>query len=100
MVWKDCYVTEPFVVLKRGAEGVSLITQEGVAFSAPSVNLKPKSVCGAGDVVLASVVKSLSEYPLETGEEWSFTLWEMTLEDAMECVGLAMKGERTCCAGY
>jgi bifunctional ADP-heptose synthase (sugar kinase/adenylyltransferase) len=98
MVWKDCYVTESFIVLKRGADGVSLITQEGVAFSAPSVNLKPKSVCGAGDVVLASIVHDLT-YP-EVEDEWPLSLWETALENAMECVGIAMEGERTCCAGY
>lgn len=87
--YQEAYIAQPWVVLKAGPEGAVVLSgREGKIASAPAVNLSPRSVCGAGDVVLAAMVVGL----LATNFDW-----QTALEFAMAKAGLATQCERTCC---
>jgi bifunctional ADP-heptose synthase (sugar kinase/adenylyltransferase) len=89
--FQDDYKAQPWTVLKLGELGAQVVAREkGVIAHAPATNPSPKSVCGAGDVVIASMVERLLH------GQWR---WDVALFDTMAVVGRTVNSLRTVCIG-
>jgi len=80
------YNKMPFMILKLGKQGAQYVQEGSVKDWSPSLNKSPKSVCGAGDVVAASVGVSMA---------WGFSV-PQAMHTAMIDVGKAMNSRFTC----